>query len=631
MSENTMAAASPEASEGQRVALIDDPITVGELAEAVSRSPIDLLRILMKFGMMVPITQAIDFETASIVCAELDIQIGLRSEQPEAPVAEAVEELPEAEAEADEAAPTASPTAARRSLIQDVIGAETPQELLPRPLVVTVLGHVDHGKTTLLDTIRQANVVESEAGGITQATGAYQVRHETDGQIQLITFIDTPGHEAFTQMRARGAEVTDLVILVVAADDGVMPQTEEAIDHAQAAEVPILVALNKIDRPNANLNRVMTQLSNHGLTPTDWEGDTQVVPISALTGENIDDLLDTITLLTDELAPRANPRGRTVGTVLEAHVDRKQGVTTMLLVQNGTLRKGDYVSTGNTWGRIKSMKAFDGALLREAGPGAPVQVLGLSEPPVAGEFWACHATKKQAEQQAKARRQQDRVADQATPAPEDFFAFDQLQEEKELRLIVRADVQGSLDPVLSSLRGIKQNEIKIQVLRHAVGDVSANDVLLAEASQAMIVGFNVGVERAVEERAQAEGIRVRLYRIIYDLVEDIEKLLSGMLEPVYAEIVIGQAEVRQSFLVKGGRAAGCVVVDGVVKSNAQARLVRPGSQERSTRITELRRYRDRVDTVSMGQECGIRLLDINDFADGDLIEVLELQEQARQL
>lgn len=629
MSEDTMAVAASEASEGPRVVLIDDPITVGALAEAVGRSPIDLLRILMKFGVMAPITQAIDFETASIVCAELDIQIGLRSEHAEEPAtAEPVEEPPEEEAATDAAAPAA----ARRSLIRDVIEAEAPQALRPRPLVVTVLGHVDHGKTTLLDTIRQANVVESEAGGITQATGAYQVRHETDGQIQIITFIDTPGHEAFTQMRARGAEVTDLAILVVAADDGVMPQTEEAIDHAQAAEVPILVALNKIDRPNANLNRVLTQLSNQGLTPTDWEGDTQVVPISALTGENIDDLLDTITLLTDELAPRANPRGRTVGTVLEAHVDRKQGVTTMLLVQNGALRKGDYVATGNAWGRIKSMKAFDGALLREAGPGTPVQVLGLSEPPVAGEFFACHATKKQAEQQAKAHRQKDSGADQATAAePEDFFAFDQLQEEKELRLIVRADVQGSLEPVLSSLRGIKQDEIKIQVLRHAVGDVSLNDVLLAEASQAMIVGFNVGAERTVEERAQAEGIRIRLYRIIYDLVEDIEKLLSGMLDPVYAEIVIGQAEVRQSFLVKGGRAAGCVVVDGVVKNNAQARLVRPGRQERLTRITELRRYRDRVDTVNMGQECGIRLLDIDDFADGDLIEVLELQEQARQL
>lgn len=599
-----------------QVVYIEAPITVGDLAVAVRKSPIDLLRILMNFGLMVPITQAIDFDTAEIVCSELGIVVKSQAADQEEP-------------EGDETLPS------HRANIQNIIQAEQNRNLQDRPLVITVLGHVDHGKTTLLDTIRKTNIVDTEAGGITQSTGAYQVQHTTDGHTQTLTFIDTPGHQAFTQMRARGAEVTDLVILVVAADDGIMPQTLEAIDHARAAQVPILVALNKMDRPNANLNNVMTQLANQGLTPAEWEGDTQVVPISALTGQNVDELLDTITLLTEEIAPKANPGGKAVGTVLESHVDRRKGVTTTLLVQNGTLCQGQHIVVGTAWGRIKAMNAYDGTRITKAGPSTPVQVLGIGTPPEAGEFFEFATSKKEAVRRVAEHEQEATQMEQtgtvAAPSLADFFEMMQAGDEKELRLVVRADVQGSLDPILSSLENINQDEAKIRVLRSAVGDVSESDVLLAEASQAIILGFNVIMERSAEVRAEKAGITIHLYRIIYELIEDVERALVGMLEPVFKEIVIGQAEVRQKFPVKGGVAAGCVVLDGVVKQDAQARLIRSGARERLTRIMELRRYQDRVDTVRMGQDCGIRLQNIDDFLDGDLIEVFEQQQQARVL
>ncbi len=624
MREEIAEVAEKESLEGQETVYINAPITVGDLAVVVGKSPIDLLRILMSFGLMVPITQAIDFETAEIVCHELNITVRLNSAQ-----------NGEKEEEPQEVVEESTPALirSRRANIKGIIKSDGDASLHPRPLVVTVLGHVDHGKTTLLDTIRKTSVVDTEAGGITQAMGAYQVDHETDGRSQTITFIDTPGHQAFTQMRARGAEITDLVILVVAADDGIMPQTREAIEHAQAAEVPIVVALNKIDRPNANINNVKTQLSNQNLIPVDWEGDTHVIPVSALQGDNIDDLLDTITLLTEEMDPKANPEGPAVGTVVEAHVDRRQGVTATLLIQNGSLKQGDFVVIGGSWGRIKAMRGHEGTRLTKAGPSTPVQILGMSEPPAAGEFFEVVPTKKFAMNQSKKQLLKSAIPILTAPVAEtdvnSLFEMIQGEDAKELRIILRADVQGSVDPVLTSLDGLDQEEVAIKVLRSAVGDISESDVLLAEASQAIIVGFNVAIDKSAEMRAERQNVKIRLYRIIYELIEDIERALKGMLDPEYVEIVVGQAEVRQMFPVKNGMAAGCVVIDGTVKNNASVRLVRAGAQNRSTRITEVRRFRDKVEQVRMGQDCGISLADINDFKEGDLIEVFELQEVER--
>ncbi len=624
MREEMAEVAEKESLEGQETVYINAPITVGDLAVVVGKSPIDLLRILMSFGLMVPITQAIDFETAEIVCHELNITVRLNSAQ-----------NGEKEEEPQEVVEESTPSLirSRRANIQGIIKSDGDASLHPRPLVVTVLGHVDHGKTTLLDTIRKTSVVDTEAGGITQGMGAYQVDHETDGRSQTITFIDTPGHQAFTQMRARGAEITDLVILVVAADDGIMPQTREAIEHAQAAEVPIVVALNKIDRPNANINNVKTQLSNQNLIPVDWEGDTHVIPVSALRGDNIDDLLDTITLLTEEMDPKANPEGPAVGTVVEAHVDRRQGVTATLLIQNGSLKQGDFIVIGGSWGRIKAMRGHEGTRLTKAGPSTPVQILGMSEPPAAGEFFEVVPTKKFAMNQSKKQLQKSVIPILTAPVTEtdvnSLFEMIQGEDAKELRIILKADVQGSIDPVLTSLDGLDQEEVAIKVLRSAVGDISENDVLLAEASQAIIVGFNVAIDKSAEMRAERQNVKIRLYRIIYELIEDIERALKGMLDPEYVEIVVGQAEVRQMFPVKNGMAAGCVVIDGTVKNNASVRLVRAGAQNRSTRITEVRRFRDKVEQVRMGQDCGISLANINDFKEGDLIEVFELQEVER--
>lgn len=628
MSEQRTAADVQEESASQIIYIERAPITVRDLAVAVDRSPIDLLKILMQYGLMVPITQSIDFDTATLVCSDLGIEILAIEEEPETP--------PGPGPDGSEPGPE-PPGPDGRSRIQKVIDAEAADRLQRRPLVATVLGHVDHGKTTLLDAIRSTNVVNSEAGGITQSIGAYQVQHESDGHPERLTFIDTPGHQAFTQMRARGAEVTDLVILVVAADDGIMPQTQEAIDHARAAKVPMVVAMNKIDRPNANVDNVKNQLAGAELVPSDWGGDIHVIPISALMGDNLEELLDTVTLMTDDIDPKANPKGKTVGTVLEAHVDPKSGITATLLVQNGTLKQGDHVVAGQTWGRIKAMRTYDGASIKQAAPSTPVQILGLNEPPAAGDFFEVVKTKKMAlrqvaENQDRAQTLQDAEAPTATSL-EDIFSQLAMQsaEDKKLEIIVRADVQGSLDPVLSSLEALPQTEVKLHILRGAVGNISETDVMLAETTPAptVILGFNVSVESTAEKRIQASGIDVRLYKVIYELIEDVELALEGMLSPSYEEVVIGQAEVREQFAVKGGFAAGCIVIDGMVKQNAQARLLRPGSAERLTRIAELRHYRDQVDTVQMGQECGIRLSDINDFLSGDLIEVFEQQEQVR--
>ncbi|MXZ26440.1 MAG: translation initiation factor IF-2 [Caldilineaceae bacterium SB0665_bin_21] len=619
MSEDGLAANSEEM---EVVYLDEGPIVVQDLAGAVNRSSMDLLKVLVYYGQYKPISAEIDWDLATLVCEELGIDLRAHGD-------DSVEPSEEQEP-ADEPVPAVSHKV--RSRMQGIWAAEPEDSLEPRPLVVTVLGHVDHGKTTLLDTIRKSSVVDTEAGGITQSIGAYQVAHSSDGEEVRITFIDTPGHQAFTQMRARGAEVTDLVILVVAADDGLMPQTQEAIDHARAAGVPIIVAVNKIDRPNANVNNVMSQLSNTGLTPADWGGDVHMIPLSALNGDNVDDLLDTILLMTDDLAPTANPKGQVAGTVLEAHVDRQQGITTNVLVQNGTLRQGDTVVIGETWGRIKAMSDQDGVRVKEAGPSSPVQVLGISDPPEAGEMFKVVGSKKKAVRLIDSRiaeRQSVRADEMVQPQTlEDLMALLEKGDDedvKKLQVVVKADVQGSLDPVVSSLQGINHPEVQIEVLRSGVGNVTENDVMLAEASTVpvVILGFNVSSEPTAEQRGRTSGVDIRTYDIIYHLIEDVEKALNGLLAPKFEEVVIGQAQVRQEFPVKGGVAAGCIVIDGIVRNNALVKFLRPGQPERLTRVTELRRFRDRVDTVQSGQDCGIRLEDIDSFRDGDLIEVYE--------
>ena len=619
MSDDSLAANG----EDMEVVYLDEgPIVVQDLAGVVNRSSMDLLKVLVYYGQYKPITAEIDWDLATLVCEELGIELRAHGDD--------AEEAQEADEPADEPVPAVSHKV--RSRIQGIWSHEPEGSLEPRPLVVTVLGHVDHGKTTLLDAIRKSSVVDTEAGGITQSIGAYQVAHASDGEEIDITFIDTPGHQAFTQMRARGAEVTDLVILVVAADDGLMPQTQEAIDHAQAAAVPIIVAINKVDRPNANINNVMSQLSNTGLTPADWGGDVHMIPISALNGDNVEDLLDTILLMTDDLAPKANPKGQTAGTVLEAHVDRQQGITTNILVQNGTLKQGDTVVIGETWGRIKAMSDQDGARIKTAGPSSPVQVLGISDPPDAGEMFEVVGSKKKAVRLIDSRIAEREGAEPDQTAPpqtlEDLMALLEKGDEedvKKLQVVVKADVQGSLEPVVSSLQGINHSEVQIEVLRSAVGNVTENDVMLAEASTSpvVILGFNVFSEPTAEQRARTSGVDIRTYDIIYHLIEDVENALNGMLAPKFEEVVIGQAQVRQEFPVKGGVAAGCIVIDGIVRNNALVKFLRPGQPERLTRVTELRRFRDRVETVQSGQDCGIRLEDVDSFRDGDLIEVYE--------
>ncbi len=590
--------------------IVEDAITVRDLAKLMDRSPIDLIKVLMQYGIMAPITHSIDHDTAVILGEELGITV--KWPEKEAPVAE------------EQAAAPEQPKSAQ-SFVQRVRSAEREDDLVERPPVVAVLGHVDHGKTTLLDRIRHTNVAAGEAGGITQRTGAYQVT--INGR--KITFLDTPGHEAFTAMRARGAQVTDIVVLVVAADDGVMPQTREAINHARAAGVTIIVALNKIDKANANPQRVMEELAKEGLQPEQWGGDTIVVEVSALNNLGVDDLLENILLVADIEGYKANPKGKCVGTVVEAELDKYRGVTATLLVQNGTLRRGDAIVVGSTWGRIKAMFDSSGAIIKEAGPSTPVVVLGLQEVPMAGDNFEVMPNDRAAKELAEERREaKARAAQSPTRRAmtlEDVFARMEGGEAKVLNLIVRADMQGTLEPVLKSLEELGNNEIGIKVLQAAIGDISESDVMLAEASDAVIIGFSVGVDKAAQARAEQSGVEIRHYDIIYKMIEDVEAALKGMLDPVYEEVLVAQAQVLQLFKLRRGVIAGCSVSSGVVKRNALARAKRNGQPVTPmTRIETLRRFTEDVAEVRTGFECGIKLAEGDDLLEpGDIIEFYE--------
>ncbi|MCB9139827.1 MAG: translation initiation factor IF-2 [Caldilineaceae bacterium] len=596
--------------------VVEEYITVRDLATLIERSPIDLIKILMQFGIMAPITHSIDHDTAVILGEELGVTVNWpETEEEEAEEFVALEEGEEGEARLHKPE--------RKSYVEQVIDKEREADLEERPPVVAVLGHVDHGKTTLLDYIRKTDVAGGEAGGITQRTGAYQVTVND----QKITFLDTPGHEAFTSMRARGAQVTDIVVLVVAADDGVMPQTKEAINHAKAAGVQIIVALNKVDKNNANPDRVMEELANEGLQPEAWGGETIVVPVVALTGQGVDELLENILVVAELEQYKANPGGHCLGTVIEAELDKYRGVTATLLVQNGTLKQGDSIVVGRTWGRIKAMFDPEGETIKSAGPSAPVTILGLNEVPEAGEIFERVKNDREAK-----RVVEERVADaaRAAQAPakrmslEDLFARIDAGETKTLNLIVRADMQGTLEPVVNSLEEIKNEEVEIDVLQAAIGDISESDVMLAEASDAIIIGFSVGVDKAAAVRAEQSGIEIRRYNIIYKMIEDVEDAINGMLEPVYENFVIGHAEVLKLFKLRRGMIAGCMVQDGAIKRNAPARVLRNGELViDNTKVDTLRRFEEDVAEVRTGYECGIKLADSRDLQEGDVIEVME--------
>jgi len=511
---------------------------------------------------------------------------------------------------------------------------EDTAELPHRAPVITVMGHVDHGKTKLLDRIRNANVQAGEAGGITQHIGAYQV--EKDGR--RLTFIDTPGHEAFTAMRVRGAEATDIVVLVVAADDGVMPQTVEAIQHAKAAEVPIVVAINKIDRENADPNRVMQQLTEHDLVPEEWGGDTIVCPISALDGTGIDELLENLLIVAEVEDLRANPEGRAKGVVLEAHLDIGRGPVATVLVQRGTLRVGDPLVAGHAWGRIRALINDRGEQVKEAGPATPVEVLGLSDVANAGDDFVVAPDERKARSVAEARERLHREAARGRDASvvsqgarlEDIFAQIQAGEQAMLNLIVKADVQGSLEAVTENLKKLERPEVKVGFVLRGVGAISESDIQLAATSSATIIGFNVRPSRQARELAEAEGVEIRTYEVIYKLLEDVEAAMVGMLEPEYEEVVTGEAEVREVFRVpRIGAVAGCMVTSGVITRGSKVRFLRDGTIIWKGEISSLRRFKDDVREVAAGYECGVGLSDFQDLKPGDVIETYELREIPR--
>jgi translation initiation factor IF-2 len=581
-------------------------ITVRDFAQKIDVSAINIIRKLMENGMMVTINQTIDFDTAAIVAAEMGYEAVLEK-------AEVVEEKETGEV----------------PMWRKVIAKEDQAVLTPRPPVVTILGHVDHGKTTLLDAIRNADVAAGEAGGITQHIGAYQV--ESKGR--QITFLDTPGHAAFTAMRARGAQGADIVVLVVAADDGVMPQTKEAIAHARAARVPIIVALNKIDKANSNPDRVKQQLSENGLVPDEWGGNTFVVPVSAKQRQGIEDLLETILLVADNTDIRANPKGAVIGTVIEAELDKSKGPVATLLVQNGTLKTGDIVVAGFAYGRLRAQFDFRGRPVQKAGPSVPVAVMGLNELPLAGDLFQVVSTEKEARQIVLERQEaaKQQASAQKKMTLEELFSRFKSGEARELNLILKADVQGSLEPILGEINNLGQGEIKVNVLYAETGNVSENDVMLASASQAIIVGFSVQADVAARRLAEAEGVSIRLYDIIYRLTEDLEKALKGMLQPEFTQKLIGKANVLAVFsLSKGGKVAGCRVIEGEVRRNAKVRLLRGKDIVYEGDVASLKHEKEDVREMRSGFECGLGLKNFNDIQIGDLIECYVLEKTEKE-
>jgi translation initiation factor IF-2 len=588
-------------------------ITVKELADLLGTSPADVIRELIKSGIFATINQLIDRDTAALVAEELGYEVA------EATAVTAGDEDEEGAAPAE---------AAKEQLWEDE--ADDDENLVPRAPIVTVMGHVDHGKTSLLDAIRSTTVAAGERGGITQHIGASEVTTK-DGK--RVVFLDTPGHEAFTSMRARGAKVTDIAVIVVAADDGVMPQTLEAISHAKAAKVPLVIAMNKIDKPDSNTDRVKTELAEAGVVIEDYGGDTPLVPVSAKTRVGIEELLEIILLVADLQELKANPKRDAIGTIIEARLDKGRGAVATIIVQTGTLRVGDVVVAGNTFGKIKALENSAGKRIPKAGPATAAVILGLSEVPEAGDVLRVVPDVMIARNQVEARKiaaAAEAGAGSGRATLEDLYKQIQAGQAKELRIILKTDVAGSLGAITQALAQLNSDEVKINVLLEAAGDITDNDIMLATASNAIVVGFSTGITDTARRAAEAEGVDVRLYDIIYKLTDDIDAALKGMLEPEIVEVIEGRAEVRQIFKVgKSTVIAGCFVTDGRIVRTGGARVWRGGKIIATDKLDSLRRFRDDVREVAQNYECGIGLAGFNDLAEGDIIECFTNQVRSR--
>jgi translation initiation factor IF-2 len=575
-------------------------VTVREFSQALGVGMQDIIKILMNLGALKTATQSLTDDEVELLAAELKREVTIKHADEE-------DEEPE--------------------IVED-----DPENLVPRPPVVTIMGHVDHGKTTLLDAIRNAKVVETEAGGITQHIGAYQVG--VDGR--KVTFLDTPGHEAFTAMRARGAKVTDIAVLVVAADDGVMPQTKESISHARAAEVPIVVAVNKVDLPAANPDKVLAELASEGLQPEEWGGDTQVARVSAKEQTGLDELLEKVLLVADaELDLQANPNAEASGPIIESRLDVGRGPVATMLVQRGTLKVGDAIVAGDAWGRVRALHNYKGDKLNEAQPGDPVEILGFDRPPPAGELARVVENERQARESAQKRAERlrrEQLATRPTSGVSLEHLFEQMQagEVRDLNLVVKGDVQGSVEAIGGELGKIQHAEVRVNVIHSGVGGITENDVMLASASGGMVVGFNVRPNAETRALAEREGVEIRTYNVIYKLTEDIEQALVGMLSSVTTEETIGEAEVRETFRAsRVGTIAGCMVTNGLIRRGANVRIVRDGTVVYTTTIDSLKRFQDDAREVQEGFECGLHLANFDDIKIGDVLEVFETREVER--
>ena len=581
----------------ENVVLYKENMTISELALALGVNASEIIKKLFTLGLMVNINSSISFENAEIIV--LDYGKELKKEE-----------------------------TANVANFEEFEVFDKEEDLVSRPPVVTIMGHVDHGKTTLLDAIRKTNVAEGEAGGITQAISAYQVKYNE----KLITFIDTPGHAAFTEMRARGASITDIVIIIVAADDGVMPQTREAIDHAKAAKVPIIVAINKMDKPGANPDKVMNEMAEAGLMPEEWGGDTIFTKLSAITGEGIGDLLENILLIAEVNNYRANPNRYAMGTVVESRLNKHVGPVVTVLVQNGTLRLGDPIVVGTSFGKVRTLRNDKGEEITKALPSQPVEITGLNDVPSAGDRFMSFATEKEAKNIASARMAQARIRENKAKSAvslDDLFA--KIGEGlKEINVIIKADVNGSSEAVKNSLQKIEVDGVKINVIRSTVGGITESDIVLAKASSAIIIGFNVRPSKEIQDKAKEEGVEIRFYNIIYKAVEEMEAAMRGMLDPEFEENILGNAEIRQIFkFSKVGNIAGCSVTDGIIKREAQARVIRDGVVVYDGKIGSLQREKDTVKEVKKGYECGITIDGFNDIKVRDIIEAYEMVEVKR--
>lgn len=573
----------------------EEGITVDELSQKIGQTPANVIKVLFMLGTMVTINSSLNDEQVELICMEYGLEC-----KKVVPVSEVN--------------------------FEDLEVVDDPKDLVPRPPVITIMGHVDHGKTTLLDHIRKSRVAEGEFGGITQHIGAYQVSVKG----KKITFLDTPGHEAFTAMRARGAMITDIVIIVVAADDGVMPQTREAVDHALAANVPIIVAINKIDKPGADPQRIMTEVSELGLMPEEWGGDVPYVNISAKKGIGIDELLETVTVVAELAELKANPKRMAYGSVIEGRLDKGRGPVATLLIQNGTLRSGNPIVVGATYGRVRQLVDDRGREIKSAGPATPVEITGLNDVPEAGDKFMVFETEREArhvgEERAQKKIEEERNSTSAMSL-DDLFSEMKSGEVVDLNIIVKADVNGTAEAVKSSLEKIDVEGARVNVIRSTVGAISESDILLASASKAIIYGFNVRPDANVRRKADEEGVEIRLHQVIYKMVEEIEAAMKGMLAPEMEEVVTGQAEIRHIYKVsKIGNIAGCYVTDGSIKRDCGIRLIREGIIVYEGKLASLKRFKDDAKEVNQGYECGLTIENYNDIKEGDIVEGYVMQE-----